>query len=140
MKPEGLAVTIATRVPAQGNEVLKSYGYKPATNHKELAGKLITFQSTHREDALRSLYNIHPDKDLIVHFHEEEKAKALAAGKSAEKISNCCADGNKKSSAEGTTIESIIAGHTISEWLPLGIAAVLFVGSIIVFTSEKSKS
>ncbi len=158
---DGLSLTIATRVPIQGNSILTSYGYKPAKDQKELAGKLISFQNKHREDALRSIAAIHPDKDLIIHFHEEEKAKikGLSVGNGTEKAkSNACgcgvdgkkcgADGGKckckSSSAEGATTTNIfskvIAGHTVKEWMPLALSVTLVIASAIVFSVEHNKS
>ena len=44
------------------------YGYRPARSYNDLIQKLFRITKEHREDALKDLVDIHPHKDLILHY------------------------------------------------------------------------
>lgn len=60
-----LAETIAHRNPEVANQLLIKNGYPASSNQAELARRLNSFLLNQRENALKQLANIHPDKELI---------------------------------------------------------------------------
>ena len=63
---------IAINNPSKAKALIVEYGYKPARNYNDLIYKLFRLTKEHREDALKDLVEIHPHKNLILHFTEIE--------------------------------------------------------------------
>jgi hypothetical protein len=59
---------IATNNPLKAKALVIKYGYKPARNYNDLIHKLFQLTREYREDALKELVEIHPHKDLILHY------------------------------------------------------------------------
>lgn len=76
---------IAINNPSKAKALVVKYGYKPAINYNDLIHKLFRLTKEHREDALKDLVDIHPHKDLIIHY-------AMPFIVETEKKSNCDGD------------------------------------------------
>ena len=59
---------IAINNPSRAKALIVKYGYRPARNYNDLIQKLFRLTKEHREDALKDLVDIHPHKDLIIHY------------------------------------------------------------------------
>lgn len=59
---------IAYNNPSKAKALVVKYGYRPARNYNDLIQKLFRLTKEHREDALKDLVDIHPHKDLIIHY------------------------------------------------------------------------
>ena len=59
---------IAINNPSKAKALVVKYGYRPARNYTDLIQKLFRLTKEHREDALKDLVDIHPHKDLILHY------------------------------------------------------------------------
>lgn len=76
---------IAINNPSKSKALIVKYGYQPARNYNDLIRKLVQLTKEHREDALRDFAEIHPDKDLILHY-------AMPVSVPTETKSNCDGD------------------------------------------------
>ena len=54
-------------------KMLVKYGLKSAKSPMEMERKLISLTKDYKEEALRELANIHPDKELILKYADREK-------------------------------------------------------------------
>jgi hypothetical protein len=63
---------IAYNNPKQANDLLERYGYAPSGNRDDISASLKAIVDKDREDALRELALIHPDKDLILSLNENQ--------------------------------------------------------------------
>lgn len=54
-------------------KMLVKYGLKTAKSPMEMERKLIALTKDYREEALKELVNMHPDKDLILKYAQQEK-------------------------------------------------------------------
>ena len=59
---------IAINNPSKAKALIVKYGYRPARNYNDLIQKLFLLTKEHREDALKEFVEIHPHKDLILHY------------------------------------------------------------------------
>jgi hypothetical protein len=59
---------IAINNPSKAKSLVIKYGYRPARNFNDLIQKLFRLTKEYREDALKDLVDIHPHKDLILHY------------------------------------------------------------------------
>ena len=59
---------IAINNPSKAKSLVVKYGYRPARSYNDLIQKLFRITKEHREDALKDLVDIHPHKDLILHY------------------------------------------------------------------------
>jgi len=59
---------IAINNPTKAKALVVKYGYRPARSYNDLIQKLFILTKEHREDALNDLVEIHPHKDLILHY------------------------------------------------------------------------
>jgi hypothetical protein len=59
---------IAINNPSKAKALVVKYGYRPARSYNDLIQKLFRITKEHREDALKDLVDIHPHKDLILHY------------------------------------------------------------------------
>lgn len=76
---------IAINNPSKAKALVIKYGYRPARNYNDLIQKLFRLTKEHREDALKDLVDIHPHKDLILHY-------AIPTTVTTEIKSNCEGD------------------------------------------------
>jgi hypothetical protein len=76
---------IAINNPSKAKALVIKYGYRPARNYNDLIQKLFRLTKEHREDALKDLVDIHPHKDLILHY-------AIPMPVTTEIKSNCDGD------------------------------------------------
>ena len=76
---------IAINNPSRAKALVVKYGYRPARNYTDLIQKLFRLTKEHREDALKDLVDIHPHKDLIIHY-------AMPVPVVTETKSNCDGD------------------------------------------------
>ena len=60
---------IAINNPSKAKALVVKYGYRPARNYNDLIQKLFILTKEHREDGLKDLVDIHPHKDLILHYN-----------------------------------------------------------------------
>ena len=61
---------LANSVPSECNSVLEQFDIPSTQNEEELVDNLKYFVNTYGQDALDTLAEIHPDKDLIVEVAE----------------------------------------------------------------------
>ena len=59
---------IAINNPSKAKALVVKYGYRPARSYNDLIHKLFQLTREHREDALKDFVEIHPHKDLILHY------------------------------------------------------------------------
>lgn len=76
---------IAINNLSKAKSLIVKYGYRPARSYNDLIHKLFQLTSEHREDALKDLVDIHPHKDLILHY-------AMPVTVAMETKSNCDGD------------------------------------------------
>lgn len=85
MKNISLQELIAINNPSKAKALVVKYGYRPARNYNDLIQKLFILTKEHREDGLKELVDIHPHKDLILHY-------AMPTPVTTEIKSNCDGD------------------------------------------------
>lgn len=61
---------LASSVPSECNDVLEQFDIPSTQNEDELVDNLKYFVNTYGQDALDTLADIHPDRDLIVEVAE----------------------------------------------------------------------
>lgn len=85
---------IAINNPSRAKELVVRYGYRPARNYDDLIQKLFRLTREHREDALKSLVEIHPHKDLILNFVSDVTPIKTDNNSNSDKQTMCpvCAD------------------------------------------------
>ena len=76
---------IAINNPSKAKALVIKYGYRPARNYNDLIHKLFQLTREHRGDALKDLVEIHPHKDLILHY-------SIPVPVATETKSNCDGD------------------------------------------------
>ena len=76
---------IAINNPSKAKALVVKYGYRPARSYNDLIQKLFILTKEHREDGLKELVDIHPHKDLILHY-------AMPVPVATETKSNCDGD------------------------------------------------
>ena len=129
---------IAINNPSRAKALIVKYGYRPARNYNDLIQKLFRLTKEHREDALKDLVDIHPHKDLIIHY-----AMPMPIPVVTETKSNC--DGDTMCSvctakAKYMNFEGDVAGNTTtpnvnSDWksmLPLIAITSLVTASLVI--------
>lgn len=84
-KTISLQELIAYNNPSKAKALVVKYGYRPARSYNDLIQKLFILTKEHREDALKDLVDIHPHKDLILHY-------AMPTPVTTEIKSNCDGD------------------------------------------------
>jgi len=63
---------IADNNPREANYLLSGYGYQKTTSKREISDNLKALVRKHKEDGLKDLADIHPDKDLILSLVEDK--------------------------------------------------------------------
>lgn len=136
---------IAYNNPSKAKALVVKYGYRPARNYNDLIQKLFRLTKEHREDALKDLVDIHPHKDLILHY-------AMPVPVSTETKSNCEGDTlcpvctakakERYMSFEGTDVATNPTTPNVnSDWksmLPLiGITSLVTASLVIALKSSR---
>lgn len=132
---------IAINNPSKAKALVVKYGYKPARNYNDLIQKLFRLTKEHREDALNDLVDIHPHKDLIIHY-------ALPTPIETEVKSNCDGDTmcpkcmakakEKYMSFEGTESAPTNSNADWKSMLPLiGLTSLVSVSLFIILKGNR---
>ena len=90
---------VAVNNPKGGAAVLNKYSYPAPKSTKDLVIKLNHLTKSYREQALSDLAEVHPHRDLILHYDEPKAGCGVLPISADEKKSNC--GGGSTSSAEG---------------------------------------
>jgi hypothetical protein len=72
IKNISLQELIAVNSTPQAKKLVIKYGYSPARSYNDLLNKLKRLTLEHREDALKEFAEIHPHRDLILHYTQQE--------------------------------------------------------------------
>lgn len=62
---------VAVNSTPKAKALIVRYGYEPAIDYDDLLYKLLLFTKEHKEDALKELAEIHPDKELILNYFDK---------------------------------------------------------------------
>jgi hypothetical protein len=62
---------IAVNNTPKAKALIIKYGYRPARSYNDLIQKLTLFTKEFKEDALKELVELHPHKDLVLHYSNE---------------------------------------------------------------------
>ena len=129
---------IAINNPSKAKALVIKYGYRPARNYNDLIHKLFQLTREHREDALKDLVEIHPHKDLILHY-------SIPVPVATETKSNCEGDTlcpvctakakERYISFEGTENKLATTNSNNSDWksmLPLIAITSLVTASMVI--------
>ena len=134
---------IAINNTSKAKALVVKYGYRPARNYNDLIQKLFRLTKEHREDALKDLVDIHPHKDLILHY-------AMPVPVVTENKSNCDGDNlcpvckanqNKYMNFEGEVSNNKTNSNVNSDWksmLPI-IAITSLVTATLVVALKSAK-
>ena len=128
---------IAINNPSKAKALVVKYGYRPARSYNDLIQKLFLITKEHREDALKDLVDIHPHKDLIMHYAipvsvvTETKSNANGDNSSDCQCPSCqIARVKMYSNFEG--IETNSTKPNIKEYIPMlivgGIVSIMVIG------------
>ena len=63
---------IASNNPREANYMLSGYGYKKTLSKREISENLKALVRKNKEEGLKDLADIHPDKDLILSLIEDK--------------------------------------------------------------------
>jgi len=129
---------IAINNPSKAKALVVKYGYRPARNYNDLIQKLFRLTKEHREDALKDLVDIHPHKELILHY-------AMPVPVVTENKSNCDGDTmcsvcsakakEKYMNFEGEVLNDKTNSNANSDWksmLPIIAITSLVTASLVV--------
>ena len=131
---------IAINNPSKAKALVVKYGYRPARNYNDLIRKLFILTKEHREDALKEFVEIHPHKDLILHYAMPEPIQV-------ETKSNCDGDSmcpvckmnqQKQISFEGEETKPAPMNFN-SDWksmLPIIAVTSLVTASLVILISK----
>lgn len=129
---------IAINNPSKAKALVVKYGYRPARNYNDLIQKLFQLTREHREDALKDLVDIHPHKDLIIHYTMpitvETEKKSNCDGDTM--CTKCMAKQEKYMNFEGADIvENTTKPNVNSDWksmLPMIAITSLVTASLVI--------
>lgn len=132
---------IAINNPSKAKALVVKYGYKPARNYNDLIQKLFRLTKEHREDALKDLVDIHPHKDLIIHYATptpiETEIKSNCDGD--KMCPTCMAKAKEKyMNFEGTDSASANSSSDWKSMLPLiGLTSLVSVSLFIILRGNR---
>jgi hypothetical protein len=78
---------VAINNTPKAKALIIKHGYRPARSYNDLIQKLTLFTKEFKEDALKELVELHPHKDLILHYSE-----VTSFNEKSEIKSNCNGD------------------------------------------------
>jgi hypothetical protein len=90
-----LQQVIAIANTPKAKALVKRYGYEPATSYNDLVSKLEELTRDYKEEGLADLIAIHPHKDVILYFEEEQSGACGCGG------SHSSANGNNNNHGKG---------------------------------------
>ena len=131
---------IAINNPSRAKALIVKYGYRPARNYNDLIQKLFRLTKEHREDALKDLVDIHPHKDLIIHYAMPMPIPVVTETKSNCDGDTMCSVCTAKVKEKYMNFEGDVAGNTTtpnvnSDWksmLPLIAITSLVTASLVI--------
>jgi hypothetical protein len=133
---------IAINNPSKAKALVVKYGYRPARSYNDLIQKLFVLTKEHREDALKDLVEIHPHKDLILHYSMptivESEAKSNCDGDNM--CASCKAKKEQYMNFEGvdTTPAKTQTKYDLKELLPI-IAITSLVTTTLVIALKSAR-
>jgi hypothetical protein len=132
---------IAINNPSKAKSLVVKYGYRPARNYNDLIQKLFRLTKEHREDALKDLVDIHPHKDLILHYVMPVVNETKSNDESNIMCSVCKANQNKFINFEGDVANNITTPNVNSDWkslLPIiGITSLVTASLVIILKGTR---
>lgn len=138
MEKISLQELVAINNTDAARSLVMKYGYTPAKNTDDLIYKLNRLIKEYREKGLKDLVEIHPHKDLLGYYLEEDLKKDLEAN------TKPCVCPEKKSNIEGETMtpkqpnEGINNIHrVIQDNMPMVAMCGLFALAITVIALKK---
>jgi len=143
-KPVPIEVYLAFNCPNQAQDLLMSNGIKPARNRKELVRKLNSYIVDGKENALKQLVEIHPDKDLILAYGTKTETSSSACGcSSADGGASACNCDSCKSKVEGVKAEvedpnkkMVKVWDSVKPYAPVFIGGGLLLAGLIIFVKR----
>jgi hypothetical protein len=129
---------IAINNPSKAKSLVIKYGYRPARNYNDLIQKLFRLTKEYREDALNDLVDIHPHKDLIVHYAMPVIEKSKLNSEDDTICSLCKTNQNKYMNFEGDIANNITPNQNL-DWkamLPLIAITSLVTASLIIILKD----
>ncbi len=128
---------IAINNPSGAKSLLIKYGYRPARNFNDLIQKLFRLTKEYREDALKDLVDIHPHKDLILHYAMPLPVvnETKAGYENDTMCPSCMAKQNQLMNFEGDFANKTTMPNVNSDWksmLPLIAITSLVTASLII--------
>lgn len=124
-------------------KMLVKYGLKSAKSPMEMERKLISLTKDYREEALRELANIHPDKELILKYADrgtEEKKCGFCgcSGFDGDNSSSFCGcsgfDGQNKKEITNNNLEATPPAQTGNMLLKSENLGVVLVAGLLAVT------
>jgi hypothetical protein len=124
-------------------KMLVKYGLKTAKNPNEMERKLISLTRDYKEEFLKELANIHPDKELILKYADKKEEKSNFCGCSGfdgEKSNFCgCSGfvGEKSTESKPTEPKSTESKNSVFKNENLGIILVAGLLAITIVAIAK---
>lgn len=122
-------------------KMLVKYGLKPAKSPMDMERKLISLTRDYKEEALRELANIHPDKELILKYADREEKKCGFCGCSGfdgDNTSSFCGcsgfDGETKKENTNKSLEATPSNQTGNTLLKSENLGVVLVAGLLAVT------
>lgn len=137
-----LEVYIALNHTKEAQDLLLANGMKPARDHKELVRKLNDFIVSKKEDALKQLVQIHPDKDLILTYATKTEKNSGACGCSGadgnEKGCGCGCGGKNTSALTGEEAKEkmVKVWDSVKPYAPVVIGGGLLLAGLIILVKR----
>lgn len=132
---------IAINNPSKAKSLVVKYGYRPARNFNDLIQKLFLLTKEHREDALKDLVDIHPHKDLILHYVTPVINEVKSNDESDMMYSVFKANQNKFMNLEGDVENNKPTPNVNSDWkslLPLiGITSLVTASLVVILKGTR---
>jgi hypothetical protein len=132
---------IAINNPSKAKSLVVKYGYRPARNYNDLIQKLFRLTKEHREDALKDLVDIHPHKDLILHYVMPVVNENTSNDESDKMYSLFKANQNKFMNFEGDVENNKTTPNVNSDWkslLPIiGITSLVTASLVIILKGTR---
>lgn len=118
---------ISENNPDAANGVCIKYGYTQIKNIGELAGALQTIVATHGETALKSIMDVHPEKDTILELFQKKEQPEVKSKP------DCSCNSGIKMGADGTVTQPSSTANQTNTYI---LVAALIV-SISIISMKK---
>lgn len=126
---------IAVNNTPKAKALIIKYGYRPARNYNDLIQKLTLFTKEFKEDALKELVDLHPHKDLILHYSNESSPIEKSEIKSNCNGDTMCFKCKEKEKYSNFEADNSVSKLNQSDWksmLPLIAVTSLVTASLVV--------